>query len=120
MVYFKTKNPNLGKLWRVLQLKLLVYFMSTWYILLPLDIFYGRLVYFIVIWLHFFLFWYVVARIIWQPCRKRRFLWPQIGVVTFKRRRKRLPRANSSKNLSPLDPCCRSCRVTFKPNCRLH
>jgi hypothetical protein len=31
MVYFQTKNPNWGKLWRVLQWKLLVYFPTIWY-----------------------------------------------------------------------------------------
>jgi hypothetical protein len=33
MVCFQTKNPNLGKLWRVLQWKIMVYFMDTWSIL---------------------------------------------------------------------------------------
>jgi hypothetical protein len=44
MVYFQTKNPNLGKLWRVLQWKMLLYFMSIWYILLQIGIFYGDLI----------------------------------------------------------------------------
>jgi hypothetical protein len=30
MVYFQTKNPNLGKFWRALEWKLLVYFMVIW------------------------------------------------------------------------------------------
>jgi hypothetical protein len=30
MVCFRTKNPNLGKFWRVLQWKMLAYFMDTW------------------------------------------------------------------------------------------
>jgi hypothetical protein len=50
MVCFLTKNSNLGKFWRVLQWKMLVYFMSIWTILRPLEIFYGPLVYFKVIW----------------------------------------------------------------------
>jgi hypothetical protein len=50
MVSFQTKNPNLGKFWRVLQWKRLVYFMDTFSILRPLEIFYGHLVYFVVIW----------------------------------------------------------------------
>jgi hypothetical protein len=29
IVCFQTKNPNLGKFWRVLQWKMLVYFMAT-------------------------------------------------------------------------------------------
>jgi hypothetical protein len=33
MVCFQTKNPNLGKFWRVLQWKMMVYFMVTWSIL---------------------------------------------------------------------------------------
>jgi hypothetical protein len=33
MAYFKTENPNFGNLWRVLQSKMLVYFMVIWYIL---------------------------------------------------------------------------------------
>jgi hypothetical protein len=31
--YFRTKNPDLGKFLRVLQWKLLVFFMTVWYIL---------------------------------------------------------------------------------------
>jgi hypothetical protein len=46
MAYFQTKNPNLGKFWRVLQWKILVYFMAIWSILRIFDIFYGHLVYF--------------------------------------------------------------------------
>jgi hypothetical protein len=34
MVCFQTKNPNLGKFWRVLHWKMLVYFMETWSILM--------------------------------------------------------------------------------------
>jgi hypothetical protein len=53
MADFQTKNPNLGKFWRVLQGKMLVYFMAIlayfmaiWYILWPFGIFYVYLVYF--------------------------------------------------------------------------
>jgi hypothetical protein len=35
MVYLKTKNPNLGKIWRVLQWTVLAYFMTIWSILWP-------------------------------------------------------------------------------------
>jgi hypothetical protein len=45
MVCFQTKNPNLGKFWRVL-----VYCMTIWSILRPLEIFHGHSVYFVVIW----------------------------------------------------------------------
>jgi hypothetical protein len=38
------------KFWRGLQWKIMVYFMTIWSILLRLEIFYGQLVYFVVIW----------------------------------------------------------------------
>jgi hypothetical protein len=42
---FSNQNPNLGKFWRVLLWKILVYFMTICSILRPLEIFYGHLVY---------------------------------------------------------------------------
>jgi hypothetical protein len=48
MVYFQTKNPNLGKFWRALELKVLLFII--WSILQPFGIFYGHLVYFMDIW----------------------------------------------------------------------
>jgi hypothetical protein len=33
MFSFQIKNPNLGKFWRALEWKMLVYFMVIWYIL---------------------------------------------------------------------------------------
>jgi hypothetical protein len=59
MVCFQTKNPNLDKFWRVLLWKMLVYFMTIWSILRPLEILYGHLVYFVVIWYIFpvLVFW---------------------------------------------------------------
>jgi hypothetical protein len=48
MVCFQTKNPNLGKFWRVLQWKMLVYFTDIWSILRSFVIFYGHLVHFTV------------------------------------------------------------------------
>jgi hypothetical protein len=39
MVCFQTKNSNLGKFWRVLLWKMLVYFMDTWSILTSFVIF---------------------------------------------------------------------------------
>jgi hypothetical protein len=48
MVCFQISN--LGKLWRVYQGKILVYFMTILSILWPLEIFYGHLVYFVVVW----------------------------------------------------------------------
>jgi hypothetical protein len=73
MVCFHTKNPNLGTFWRVLQWKMLVYFMDTWSILrsivicilLTFGIVRGNLVYFPP-------FWYFVPRKIWQPCSRIR------------------------------------------------
>jgi hypothetical protein len=44
MVCLQTKNPHLGQFWRVLQWKVLVYFMVTWFILRPFVIFYVHLV----------------------------------------------------------------------------
>jgi hypothetical protein len=44
MAYFQTKNPNLGKFWRVLKLTILVYFyfITISFILQPLGIFCGH------------------------------------------------------------------------------
>jgi hypothetical protein len=42
MVYFQTKNWNFGKVLRVWQWKMLVYFMDLWSILRPFHIFYGH------------------------------------------------------------------------------
>jgi hypothetical protein len=55
MVCFQTKNLKLGKFWWALLWKILVYFMTIWSILRPLEIFYGHLVYFVV-------FWYIFPR----------------------------------------------------------
>jgi hypothetical protein len=49
MAYFKTKNSNLGKFWRVLQWKLLVYFVAIWSILRSFGIFCSHLAYFMVV-----------------------------------------------------------------------
>jgi hypothetical protein len=48
MACFETKNPNLGKFWRVFQWKMLVYFVAIWFILRPFGIVCARLVYFMV------------------------------------------------------------------------
>jgi hypothetical protein len=58
---FSNKKPNLGKFWRDLQWKMLVYFRGIWSILWPFGIFYGYLVYILQ-------FWYVLPRKIWQSC----------------------------------------------------
>jgi hypothetical protein len=49
MAYFQTKNPNSGQFWKVLQWKMLVYFMAIRSVLRPFGIFCGILVYFMVI-----------------------------------------------------------------------
>jgi hypothetical protein len=55
MVYFQTKNPNLGKFLRVLQGKMLEYLIDIWSISQPFGIFCDNLVY-------FYPFWYAVPR----------------------------------------------------------
>jgi hypothetical protein len=50
MEYFKSKNPNLGNFWRVLQWTRMVYFMDIWSILQPFGILNGHLVYFVAVW----------------------------------------------------------------------
>jgi hypothetical protein len=58
MAYFQTENPNLGKFWRVLRWKAVVYFTTIWKILWPFGIHNswpfgivcGHLVYCVVIW----------------------------------------------------------------------
>jgi hypothetical protein len=50
MVYFQTKNPNLGKFWRAMLCKIFVYFMDIWHILRSIGVFYDHLVHFVVIW----------------------------------------------------------------------
>jgi hypothetical protein len=49
MVYFLTKNPNLGKFWREFFWKMVVYFVTIWNTLQTFGIIYGRLVLFVVI-----------------------------------------------------------------------
>jgi hypothetical protein len=46
MVYFQTKNSNLGKFWRTLEWKMLIYFTA---IVQPLGIFYDHSVIYIVV-----------------------------------------------------------------------
>jgi hypothetical protein len=50
MVCFQTKNANLGKFWRALDWKMLIYFMPIWNILQTFGIFYNHLVHFVFIW----------------------------------------------------------------------
>jgi hypothetical protein len=48
MVYFQTKNPNLGKSWRALDCKMLIYILWTF------GIFYDHMV-------HLMLIWYILS-----------------------------------------------------------
>jgi hypothetical protein len=88
MVCFQTKNPNLGKFWKALEWKMLVYLMVIWNMLWSFGICYGHLEYVMVIWnilrsfgifyghlvmlylIYFPSFWYIVSRKIWQTCGK--------------------------------------------------
>jgi hypothetical protein len=64
MAYFQTKNPYLGKFWRALQYKRLLYFMAIWSVLRLFGIFYGCSI-------NFFLFWYVASRKSGNPVFQR-------------------------------------------------
>jgi hypothetical protein len=66
MVYFQAQTPNFGKFWRVLQWKMLVYFIDIWSILWPFGLFCGHLAF----WYTFSPFWLVAPRKIWQPWTK--------------------------------------------------
>jgi hypothetical protein len=50
MVSFQTENPNLGKFWRALNWKVLIYIMAIWNILHTFGIFNDTLVHFMFIW----------------------------------------------------------------------
>jgi hypothetical protein len=50
MVSFQTKNTNLGKFWRALDWKTLIYFMAIWNILQTFGILYDHLIHFVFIW----------------------------------------------------------------------
>jgi hypothetical protein len=45
-MYFQTKNPNLGKIWRALEWKMLSYFITIWYKLWPFGVVCSHFVYF--------------------------------------------------------------------------
>jgi preprotein translocase subunit SecY len=54
MVSFQTKNSDLGKFWRYLEGKIVIYFMAILNILRTFGIFYNHLVHFMFIWFIFF------------------------------------------------------------------
>jgi hypothetical protein len=66
MVYFQTKNPCLGKHWRVMQWKMLVYVMAIRSIFCPVAL--GMALKYI-LWSFgkFIPFWFIEPRKIWQP-----------------------------------------------------
>jgi hypothetical protein len=66
MVYFHTKNANLGKFLRALGWKLLVYFMIIWYFSAIVVNSMANL-YFCGHFGKFFPFWFIAPRKIWQP-----------------------------------------------------
>jgi hypothetical protein len=83
MVYFLTKNPNLGKFLRdferqnfgtfyghsVFFMIIFVYIMIIFvYIMIIFVYFMIIFVYFMIIW-KWTIIWYIVSRKIWQPCR---------------------------------------------------
>jgi hypothetical protein len=39
MAYFQTRNPDLGKFWRILQWKMLIYLMTIWSIIRQFNLF---------------------------------------------------------------------------------
>jgi hypothetical protein len=98
MVYFQTKNLNLGKFWRALDGNMLVYlwpfgifgtfyghlvhFVFIWYILCSFGTFCVHLVYFVFIWyilcsfgifcvhlVHFVFIWYIFP--VWVSCTEK-------------------------------------------------
>jgi hypothetical protein len=84
MIYFRTKNSNLDRFWRVLQWKIVyvmaiwyMYFTTIWYILWPIGIFYGPLVYFMAIWYTYMLvIWYIFpVWVSWNKKNRATLLW---------------------------------------------
>jgi hypothetical protein len=64
MAHFQTKNPNLGKFWRVLEWERLVYSMAILNILGPFGTVFGH---FVTKWQSgMYIFWYIVSRKIWH------------------------------------------------------
>jgi hypothetical protein len=60
VIYFQTKNTNLGKFSRFLCWMMLVYFTANWSILLPYGIFCGQMVYFVAkLYTYFVAKWYI-------------------------------------------------------------
>jgi hypothetical protein len=94
MVSFQTKNPNLGKYWRALDWKMLIYFMAIWNILQTFGIFYDQLV-------HFGFIWYIFPVLV--SCPKK-------NLATLLTIRDQLDRSTSRTFFSG---CVRLVRVQF-------
>jgi hypothetical protein len=83
MAYFHTKNPTLGRFWRVLQWKMLlryiyghlVYFTAIWLVC-------GLLIYFKNIWYIFSLLGLLYQEKFWQPWCKWHNLWLGVTLPT--------------------------------------
>jgi hypothetical protein len=72
MVYFQTKNPNLGK-FLALDRKMPIYYMSIWNILRTFWIIYDH-------WVHFVIIWYIFSVLV--LCTKKNLatlVLPQIS-----------------------------------------
>jgi hypothetical protein len=59
--YFQSKNPNLGKFWRALEWKSLVYSLALCNILHPFGIYYSYLLNFMAFWWQFGIFPHVLV-----------------------------------------------------------
>jgi hypothetical protein len=86
MVYFQTKNPSLGKFWRVLPWNELVYFRVFWDVLGSFGMFWGLLGCFGILMGTFSPFWYVLSRKIWQSCYALRVESTYDSIITVLRR----------------------------------
>jgi hypothetical protein len=86
MVYFQTKNHNLGHFWRASDWKMLIYIMMTiWSILRTFGIFYDHLV-------HFVFIWYILCSFgtffpLWVSCTKKNLaaLFPTLPLRSLKK-----------------------------------
>jgi hypothetical protein len=99
MVYFQTKNPNLGKCLGALDWTMLIYFMANWNILRTFGKFCDDLV-------HSFTF---VPTQIWQP--SRRCLMEYLHNLTDISENCVVRHLKVSYNKNRIDPICENCVV---------
>jgi hypothetical protein len=69
MVYFQNKIPNLGKFWKALVWKTLLYFMAVWNISRTFVTFYDHLEHFVFIWYIFSGFGIIYQKTYGNPAR---------------------------------------------------